>query len=136
MTDKRLAALPRLLAVAEVVSGVLFIVGFVTERQDSNLSWLWLTSGLFFLAYGARTAAMEVHQLGEVLRVVNAFSSHDIPLADIESISPEDTESGPLRLHVAGSKRPLRIDVTPRNRLEREALRRAITEAMRKSART
>ena len=67
--------------------------------------------------------------MGDVLRVVNTYRSHDIPLADIEGIVPDQSLPGTLRLQVAGLKRPLQIDVSPRNRDQREALRRAIMEA-------
>jgi hypothetical protein len=135
VTDKRLASLPRLRAFAEVVGGVAFIAGFITQRR-SIWSWLGLVAGLHLIAYGARTAAMEVRHLGGLLRVVNSFRSYDIPLTDIEGIVPDRTLPGALRLQVAGMKRPLRIDVTLSNREEREALRRAILQAMRESART
>lgn len=133
MKDELLAAPSKWTAIAEIASGIVFIGAIVADGGKSSLSWIGVGLGLFLIVHGARATRMEVRVVGSHLRVVNTYRSVHLPLSDIETVIPDESLPGSLQLVVSGANRPVRIEISSRNRQERESLRQAILEAVRRA---
>ncbi|MCP4304027.1 MAG: hypothetical protein GY788_03925 [bacterium] len=124
MRDMQLAKVPTRGPISEVIAGVAFL-GILLATPDRDVfTWLGIAAAVVSIASAVRSTRMEVRLLDQILRVVNFWSTIDVPLHDIESVMPDQAIPDRLSLLVADVDKPIDILVSPRSGKRLEALRR------------
>ena len=130
MRDIQLAKVPTWGPVFEVISGIVFLVVFLATPDRDPFTWLAIAAAVVSMASAVRSTKMEVRLLDEHLRVVNFWSTTDVPLRDIESVIPDTALPGRLSLLVTDVDKPIDILVSPRSGKRREALRKQLQQVL------